>query len=841
MPSFDARTAQGLTSEEAAARLAADGPNALPTDAPTTLLHTLFEVLRQPMLLLLLAAGGLYLFLGDRLEAYTLLGSVFVVIAIELVQERKTARALEALRDLASPRALVIRDGTTKRIPGIDVVRGDLVIIAEGDRVPADARVLEASSLTTDESLLTGESVPVRKRVATESDVEGRPGGDDLPFVFSGTLVVKGRAVAEVFGTGARSELGRIGAALRTTAPMRSPLETEVDGIVRLVASGAAFLCVGLALVYGLRTGEYVDGLLAGIALAMGLLPEELPIVLTVFLAIGALRLSKKRVLTRRMAALETLGAASVLCTDKTGTLTENRMRIAALYADGVFHDVGPDGLPEAVHPVVEHGILASQRDPFDPMELAFHRLGNETLLGTEHLHATWQLVREYPLSPELLSVAHVWRSPDGGGLVVSAKGAPEAIVDLCHMDEAAAGIVREAVRTLARRGLRVLGIASTRFEGRELPESQHDHPFAFVGLVGLQDPVRSTVPAAVAECRAAGISVLMITGDYPETASAIAREAGLERPESVLTGTELASLDDAALARRLREVDVIARAVPEQKLRIVKALADGGGVVAMTGDGVNDAPALEASHIGVAMGGRGTDVAREAADLVVTDDDFTSIVAGVRLGRRIFDNLRKAVVYILAVHVPIAGLSLIPAMIGWPLALLPLHIVFLELIIDPACSIAFEVEVEEDDVMRRPPRAADSRLVDRRVLGVGLAQGVSVLVAALAVLALAHVEGLAEGATRALAFTALLGGNLALILVNLSWSAKRSPSRPRNHVAWGVVLAATAMLCLCLVLEPLRRLLHFDAVEPAWALSAFAAGSLSVGWFEVWKRLRKA
>jgi Ca2+-transporting ATPase len=831
----------GLTAAEAAARLASEGPNALPTDARSSFIHTVWHLLREPMLLLLLAAAGIYLVLGDRFEAVMLSLSVCFVIGIELVQERKTARALDALRDLASPRALVLRDGKPQRIAGQDVVRGDRILIAEGDRVPADARLVEASGISVDESLLTGESVPVRKRVALATDTEARPGGDDLPFLYSGTLVVKGRGAAEVFATGPRSEIGRIGTALHGATSERSPLQREIGAIVRVMALTAAVLSIGLAVLYAVQSDSVVEGLLVGIALAMSLLPEELPIVLAVFFALGALRLSKHRVLTRNLAALETLGATSVLCTDKTGTLTENRMRVAALYAAGEVHQVTDAALPEFVHEVVEHGILASQRDPFDPMEIAFHQLGETALRATEHLHATWTLVREYPLSPELLSMSHVWRSPNETSLIVSAKGAPEAIVDLCHLPEAQVEAVRAAVMALGSDGLRVLGVASVRFDDGELPGEQHDYPFTFVGLVGLEDPVRATVPAAIADCRAAGIRVVMITGDYPATASAIGRKAGLACPDDVLTGAEIELLDDDALVTRLRSADVVARAVPEQKLRIVRALARDGGVVAMTGDGVNDAPALEAAHIGIAMGGRGTDVAREAADLVITDDDFASIVAGVRLGRRIFDNLRKAVTYIVAVHVPVAGLSLIPALLGWPLALLPLHIVFLELIIDPACSVAFEAEGDEADIMSRPPRAPTSRLADRGLFLLGLAQGVSVLLACLAVLFAARQHGLAEGGTRALAFTALLGGNVALIAVNLSWSVGgERKGRPTNRVAFLVAGLAMAGLVASLVFAPVRSVFHFDPVSLPLGLAAFGAGAVSVAWFEVWKRVRR-
>jgi Ca2+-transporting ATPase len=590
-------------------------------------------------------------------------------------------------------------------------------------------------------------------------------------------------------------------------------------------------------LLYGLRGGGWLQGLLAGIALAMAVLPEEFPVVLTVFMAIGAWRISKSRVLARRLPAVEALGSATVLCTDKTGTLTENRMRVARLQSGAALHVVDDGGLPEALHEVVEFGILASQRDPFDPMERAFHALGQDALRGTEHLHAEWELVREYPLSSELLAMAHVWRSPDGAQLVVAAKGAAEAIADLCHLDAAAQAALRAHVAEMGADGLRVLGVARAFFAAQELPSIQHDFDFELVGLVGLADPVRAGVPAAVAECAAAGVRVVMITGDAPETARAIGRTIGLDGSQPPLTGRELDALSDAELARRLPGLHIFARVVPEQKLRLVQALRAQGEVVAMTGDGVNDAPALKAAHIGVAMGGRGTDVAREAAALVVTDDDFSSIVAAVRLGRRIYDNLRRAMAYIVAVHVPIAGLALLPVLLGWPLVLFPVHIVFLELVIDPACSIAFEAEPEEPDLMRRPPRRTGARLFTPRLLGMSLLQGASLLAVALAAFRFGWTHTGSESEGRALAFAALIAGNVALILVNRSWERSLSATfLTRNVASWAVILGASAMLGLVLNVPFLRELFHFGPVARADLALALVAGFLALSWFEIWK-----
>ncbi|MBK8255838.1 MAG: cation-translocating P-type ATPase [Polyangiaceae bacterium] len=826
---------KGLTSEEARARLSEDGPNVLASDQGHGFFRALFDVVREPMLLLLLGAATIYFVLGDAREAVTLLAFVVVVIGITLYQERKTDAAVRALRSLTSPRALVIRDGRELRIVGAEVVRGDLVVLAEGDRVPADGSLLDASSFQVDESLLTGESVPVRKRAAPAETPMDPPGGDDHASVFSGTLVVRGRALAEVRATGGRTEIGKIGATLAETTPEKSRLQTEVDRLVRNVTVVGVGVCLVLVLVFGVSRGQWLAGLLAGITLAMALLPEEFPVVLSVFFALGAYRISKQRVLTRKVAAIEALGAATTLCVDKTGTLTENRMTIAEIWADGelLAIDSTTRELPEKFHTLTEMGILASQQNPFDPMEIAFHALGDRFLRGTEHLHDDWEILREYPLSPELLSISHVFRSPDGTGFLIAAKGSPEAIFDLCHLPQSEIEKLSNVVLDMAARGLRVLAVASAKFDRAPLPEIQHDFDFRFVGLTAMHDPVRAEVPASVADCHRAGIRVVMITGDHIATARSIAGKVGLPT-EHIVTGPELESMSDDALAERIQDVHVFARVSPSHKLRLVKALARRGEIVAMTGDGVNDAPALKAAHIGVAMGKRGTDVAREAASLVLTDDDFSAIVAAVRNGRRIFQNLRKAFVYILAIHVPIAGASLLSPLLGLPLLLLPAHVVFLELVIDPACSVAFEAEPEEPDLMTRPPRALHEPLLSWRLLVVALLQGASALAAVLGLYIVGQTRFGSEDAARAWSFSALLAANVALIFTNRSWGRSLIGTLAQKNVpAVAVSLAALAVLAVTLYAAPVRSLFHFASIPAADVLIALGIGAASVLWFE--------
>lgn len=831
--------ATGLSAVEARARLDAEGPNELPSGRRRSFLVAAVDVLREPMFLLLIACGALYMLLGDRQEALMLLGFLFVVAAITLYQERKTERALDALRELSSPRALVVRDGKRERIAGRDVVRGDVLVLSEGDRVPADGALLACAHLFTDESLLTGESVPVRKLVWDGRAPSAAPGGDGLPFVYAGTLVTSGHGLAEILATGARTEMGKIGSALETALPERSALQRETTRLVQRFAVVGAGLCVVVVLVYGLARADWIGGLLAGLTLAMAIMPNEFPAVLAIFLALGAYRISRSRVLPRRVPALETLGAATVLCVDKTGTLTENRMAVCKVCAGGALHDIPADAtapLPAEVHQIVEYGILASQRDPFDPMEKAFKDLGERRLAATEHLHPSWTLVRQYPLSEQLLALSHVWRSPEGADFVIAAKGAPEAIADLCHLPPAEERALAARVEAMAAEGLRVLGVARARFRDGELPGEQHDFAFELVGLVGLADPVRAGVPDAIAECHAAGIRVVMITGDHPETARSVARQIGLGDGE-VMTGPELAELDDDRLRARIGAITVFARAVPEQKLRIVRAFKAAGEVVAMTGDGVNDAPSLKAADIGIAMGSRGTDVAREASALVLLDDDFTSIVRSVRLGRRVFDNLKSAMAYILAIHVPIAGMTLAPVFLGLPLVLMPVHIAALHLIIEPACSVVFEAEPEDEGVMDRPPRDPREPLFGRRLVGLSLLQGVSVFAIVLAVYLIALALGRGDAEARALTFATLLFANLALIFANRSWTRTTLATlRTPNRALWWVSGGALAFLGLILYVPPLRALFRMELLHADDVALCVGAGVLSVGWFEVLK-----
>jgi Ca2+-transporting ATPase len=817
----------GLTSAEARRRLDAEGPNELLDAGSRGFWRIALDVLQEPMFALLVAGGLIYLMLGDLAEALILLVFAMLSVAITVVQESRTERVLEALRDLTSPRALVIRDGVRVRVPGREVVRGDVVSLSEGDRAPADAMLTEASGLEMDESLLTGESVPVRKQPAPDPNVyaPSSPGGDDRPEIYSGSVAVRGSGLAIVTATGPRSEIGKIGGSLARIEPEPSRLRLETRRLARLTAVLGGGFSLAAVLLYGFTRGGWLEAILSGIALGMAMLPEEFPVVLTVFMAMGAWRISKARVLTRRSAAIETLGAATVLCTDKTGTLTENRMAIDRLWTpSGGFVDALGESLPpvKAGHDLVSIGRLASAAEPFDPMEKAFHALAGRVA------EPSWRIEKSYALSPALLTMTQLWNRGPAATHLAAAKGAPEAVARLAHLEGADLAEIAKAADAMAARGLRVLGVAAAEWSGAGVPDEQTGFQFAFLGLVGLADPLRTSVPDAVRDCHRAGIRVVMITGDYPATAREIARRAGLEGG-AVTTGAELAALDDAALQERVGATTIFARIAPEQKLRIVEALKARGEIVAMTGDGVNDAPSLKAAHIGVAMGGRGTDVAREASSIVLLDDDFGSIVKAIRLGRRIYDNLRKVMGFIISVHVPIAGMALLPLVFGLPILFTPVHIAFLETVIDPVCSLVFEAEEDERDVMARPPRPPDQPLTPLSFIGRAALQGAIAFLPALVLVAIAVSRGAPPDEIRALAFFALVLSIVSLIFVHRAFDASlRSAFTRPNRALLGVLFVIAAVLALTLFWPPASALFRFGPLH-ADDLTMVGLGALGV------------
>ncbi|NDI84273.1 HAD-IC family P-type ATPase [Undibacterium sp. B2R-29] len=864
----------GLTEAEARLRLAKGGANEMPEPLQRSMLRLAAELISEPMFLLLLACGAVYMVLGDWQEALMLLGFVFIVLGISFVQRHRSEQSIRALRDLASPRAMAERDGKLINILASELVVGDIIVLSEGDRVPADAQLISVSNLSIDESMLSGEALPVMKQCAVRNAQTSQPSSqqsvqqtepESVPesaqysdksrsYAYAGTMVTSGTARALVVATGTQSALGRIGLSLAGIAPALTPVQQETGRVVKYAAMTGLALATALTILYWITSGDWLHSVLAGLTLAIAVLPEELPLVLSLFLGLGAWRLAREQVLTRQISAVELLGAATVLCVDKTGTLTTNHMTVMRLWTFAAAYDANQAAtqaatqaaiapLQEELHGILEYAVLASHRRPFDPMELAIAEAGRRLLLGTEHLHSDWDLVEDYPLAPDMLAMSRVWQSPDHRELMIASKGAPEAIVDLCHFDAAQVDAVMRQVLAMARDGLRVLGVACATFPSGELPDKQHDFHFSFLGLIALEDPVRADVPQAIRDCQAAGIRVVMLTGDHPATAVSIAKQAGINTESGVISGSELADMDQEILALRLAASHIYCRVQPEQKLRLVRAFQAAGEVVAMTGDGVNDAPALKAADIGVAMGARGTEVAREAAAIVLLRDDFSSLLTAVRYGRRVFANLRKAIVFVIAVHVPIVGLSIIPVMMGWPMVLMPVHILFLQLIIDPACSIVFEAQPLDTDAMKQPPRPKTQKLFDRFVLTRGFWQGLGLMGLLLLVYGVTRsvlsIDVQRDQLARTLSFIVLVLANLALIYVNLSWSRGVGTSIKRlNFPFVCIVTASLVALGLALYVPALTRLFAFAEPTPVMLLTAMAVAGLSLMWFEFIKNL---
>ena len=812
----------GLNQATAAARLLSEGANEIGPQEGRSLWGIALEVAREPMFILLLVSGVIYLAIGELREALALLGFVLLIMGITIGQERRTDNTLNALRDLSSPRALVIRDGQARRIAGREVVRGDLLMLAEGDRVPADGEVLQAHELALDESLQTGESEAVAKQAGNSA-------------VLAGTLVIRGQGLVRVTATGGQTALGRIGHSLQGIAAESSPLRDGIGRLTRRIMMMGLTLSLVLAALFWTLRGDWLQAMLAGITLAMGILPQEFPVIMIIFMALGARRLAAQQVLTRRLNAIETLGTTTVLCVDKTGTLTQNRMALAALcVGDQVLYFPKTSELPDEFHELVEYAVLASELAPHDPMEQAVHQFAGLHLSGTDHLHPAWSLAREYELSPELLAMSHLWQDGSGAHDVVAAKGAPEAMAELCQLPTETRRRMAAHAEQMANGGLRVLGVAKATHRSQERwPEAQVAFAFEFVGLIGLADPLRPEVPSAVAQCQRAGIRVVMITGDHARTAAAIAEQSGIDGVR-VLSGAEI----DAMTPDDLAAVNVFARVTPQQKLKLVEVFKAAGQVVAMTGDGVNDAPALKSAHIGIAMGQRGTDVAREAASLVLLKDDFTAIVAAIQLGRRIFANLRQAMVYTLAVHVPIIGVSILPVIFGLPLVLAPLHIAFLELVIDPACSIVFEAEQGENgDLMQQPPRSPSESLIDSNHVLEAVLQGLWVVLLVMGLYAWLLAQGAATDVARTVSFVAMVTANAALIFpTRFRRGGWRSLFSGLSATPLWVLAATLAALLVVTNMPSVATAFGFALLAPSHWLMAFIAGAVMLLVFQLTK-----
>lgn len=820
----------GLTHQQAKEILARDGYNELLSEKPKSFLFIFFKIMAEPMFVLLSLSILIYFLMGEIKDTLFLFVSILLIVFITLYQQKKAAKTLEKLKNLSSPSVDVIRGGEKIQISSRELVVGDVVLLHEGNRVPADGFIFSCSNLTVDESILTGESVAVNKTFLQDQKYT-QPGGVNTPFVYSSTLVVSGYGVMCVLKTGMNTEVGKIGKSLREIRKEDTLLKKEIDKIVKIFFLLALSMCLAVLLVYALIRGDLIQGILSGITLGMALIPEEFPVVLLIFLTLGAWRISKKNVLTKNNSAIETLGAATVLCVDKTGTLTQNKMEIDTLFDGNTFLDFkqNKSNISDSFYDILKFSYLSCQKDSVDPLEkeitkytLNFAKERNENL-------DSYILQKEYSVSNGGFYKAGLYKTPKGQ-YFVGAKGAPEAIFGLCELSENKKHELLSKVQEMSERGLRVLaGCKGV------------DDKYEFLGLIGFSDPVRDGVSKAVQNCYTAGIRVIMITGDYPGTAVSIATQIGLENSQVYLTGSDLEKMKHSDLREALKTVNVFARIQPILKLSIVEVLKLNGEIVAMTGDGVNDAPALKSAHIGISMGKKGTDVARETSDLVLIDDNFVSIVSAIRLGRQIFDNLKKAISYIFSIHIPISGMALLPLAFNMPPMLFPAHIAFLELVIDPSCSTVFESQPEEDNIMNKPPRNLKEPMIGKKIMIFGLLQGLSVLVVVFLIYFIYLKLNKGVEYSRTMSFSTLVFANLLLILLNLSWKKNILKTLFSGNKILLIVLTLTfVFLVMCIYVPFVRSLFYFSYLPVKDFLLTFILAFVSLIWFEAYKIFTK-
>ena len=813
---------EGLSEREAALLLSKFGLNELPAEKKGSLFDSAVKVVREPMILLLILAGVISFVLAERVDGMLLISTVFIIIGISLFQERRTETALSALRSLSAPQALVIRSGKRIRIPTKEVVPGDLIQLLEGDRVPADAEIIDLKYLVLDESLLTGESVPVTKNL-----------GDQ---VFTGTLVVRGHGIAIVRTTGKSTELGRIGSSLSGMKEQLTRLQLSISRIVKGIGIGALLTVTFVIAVYGVTRGNWLEGALAGIAVAMALIPEELPVILTIFMTLGAWRMTKVGVIVRRTATIEALGSVTVLCVDKTGTLTKNEMKIEELkLLNGDTWNASSAINPE-FEELISIGSLATPTVAFDPMDLAFKTLETSNRL------ASYKSLSEIPLSKERLIYTHVWQKENR--VIVAAKGAPEHIARICGLSENQLNSFHDLVATSASHGFRVIAVAKMELSESEFRTKKIDEiGLQFLGFSLLRDPIRDGVPDAINLCRAAGIRTIMITGDHPATAIAVANEIGIPS-SSFMTGEILSQASDSDLREKVKSVSIFARVTHDHKLRLINALKTNGEIVGMTGDGINDAPALRAADIGIAMGGRGTDVAREASDMIITDDNFVSIVSGIKRGRTIFSNIKKAIIYVIAIHVPIFGMAIIPILNPlWPLVFLPALIAFHEIVIDPAASIVYEVEQSDPEIMNQKPRAATASLISRLDFLYSVLQGLSVFALVAIIYFVSLGNGSSDNRVRSLTFGTLLISNVILIMINRSrdLTIYRTVFKIKNVAAPWIALLAISILLILINVRVFREAFDLELLAISDYLILAGLSYLSLCWTDLRKLLISA
>ena len=824
-------TINGLTDEEVAESRQRYGANKLLVKRKNWLLDISGKLAGEPMLILLLVTATIYFVTGNTGDGIFMSFAIVLVSAISLYQETRSNNALKKIKDLTQPACKVFRNGKIISIATEDLVIGDSFIVEEGNLIPADGTIVQANDFSVNESVITGESLT---RYKSEKISDDRA-------VYQGTIVSNGLAVAVVTAIGNETRLGKIGESVTKIISEKTPLERQINNFVQkmVVAGAIVFLIVWVINYMGTR--DVADSLLKALTLAMSILPEEIPVAFTTFMALGSWRLMKMGLIVKQMKTVETLGSATVICTDKTGTLTENRMSLAKLYvlASDQFFDPAtePD---ETVKELIRYSMWASEPIPYDPMEIAIGRLYTSAVHPDER--TLFKMVHEYPLGGTPPMMTHVFKNTSGER-IIAAKGAPEALIDVSQLNEAEERLVRGAMDSLSSKGYRILGVGAGVLEGDSYPESQQDVKFVLKGILAFYDPPKENIPEVLKAFYQAGISVKIITGDNAATTTALARQIGFRAYENHLTGEALMKLTPSELQREVSAVNIFSRVFPESKLAVINALKGNNEIVAMTGDGVNDGPALKAAHIGIAMGKKGTEIAREAASLILLEDDLSKMVDAVAMGRKIYSNLKKAIQYIISIHIPIILTVLIPLLLGWiyPNIFSPVHVIFLELIMGPTCSLIYENEPIEQNAMQLPPRPFRKTFFNVKELTTSIVQGLAIATGSLLVYQYAVGQGYTEDGTRTMVFISLISSNIFLTLVNRSfYYSILQTLRNKNNLIPLIIVVTLLISGLLLYIPFLRELFGFIQPDASQLLLSLFVGFLSVIWYEVVKWIKR-
>ena len=819
----------GLSSKEIERLQKKYGINELVKQDKPNPLKKFLGVFKEPMFLLLLVAATVYFILGEPRDGVIMLVFVGFVASITFMQEWKTEKTMNALKDLTSPQVNTLRDGKNVFIKSTELVPGDVIFLSEGERIPADCIVLEASNFSVDESILTGESEYVIKVSSDEMEKSSDYWKKDM--LYAGTLCVFGKCTAIVRYTGFATEYGKIGKAISEAKDEPTPLQKKVNKLVKNIAIAGVVLCISVMVASYFYSFDVLNSILSGISLAMAIIPEEFPVVLTVFLSMGAYRLAKNNTLMRKISAVETLGSATILCVDKTGTITQNKMKVKNIYSDGkIFtkENLNNKELSDLM-------VLSCEKDPYDPMEKAIVEAAS--MSDIENLY-NYDLSKKIAFDSKVKRMANIYKKDSG--YYIAVKGSAETVLGLCSLDEQNIHKINIEIDKMASNGLRVLVLAESNSE--EIYENLEDYSLSFKALVGLQDPPKEGVEEAIKLCKKAGIRVVMITGDYSKTAMAIGEEIGLKFTNKVITGNEIDTLNEYELCEAVKSCDVFSRVIPEHKMKIVKALKKNGEIVAMTGDGVNDAPALKSADIGIAMGQRGTEVAKEASYMILMDDNFTTIVNSVKDGRRVYDNIRKAMVYILIIHIPIAAMAMCAPLFNLPPLLLPMHIMLLELIIDPTCSIVFEGEPAEANIMDNPPRSPEEPLLTRILTIKVVLQGITMFLAAFMPFHYMIDLGMSSEYARSFSLITLIVANVTLVLVNRSnTELLYHLIKEKGNKVRLIVNSMALVMALSIVYIPiLNSFFKTEKIGTCALIFAIALGFISTGWWESVKIVKK-